>query len=65
MKLRKIDKMKPSKLKLVLWINFGKKHQCLHCMPEIQELYYTLRQREEITKDEFERLMYSNYLEVM
>lgn len=65
MKLYKIDKMKSCKMKLFLWIKFGKKYDCLDQMPEIYELYHTLRKREEITPSEFMRMMDTNYMEVV
>lgn len=65
MKLHKIDRMKPSKMKLYLWIRFGMKYNCLHEMPEIQELYYTLKQREEVTQSDWNKMITGTYLEVI
>jgi hypothetical protein len=34
-------------------------------MPEIQELYYTLKKQEEITQEDWNRMITGQYLEVV
>ncbi len=43
MDLNAIDKMPRGKEKLRLWICYGKRYNCLHEMPEVEELYYSLK----------------------
>lgn len=65
MKLHKIDRMKPSRMKLYLWIKYATKYDVMHMMPEIPELYYSLKQREEITQQDWDKMITGTYLEVI
>lgn len=53
MDLNYIDKMESSKEKLFKWIEYGKKHNCLHDMPEIHELYLRLKREGKVTMQEW------------
>lgn len=53
MKLKDIDKMPSSKEKLRLWIQYGKKNDCIHEMTEIEELYISLKNKNLISREEF------------
>lgn len=55
--IQEIDKMPSSKEKLNSWIQYAKKNNCFHLMPEIQELYLVLKEKALVNKDDWNAML--------